>query len=326
MENPAHREFADYVARRGPVLLRTARRLAGDPGEAEDLLQAALTRTYLAWDRIHDRAALDGYVRRAMVNIRISWWRRRRLDVFPTADLPEVPVEDCTRRSELSDCLQRALRRLSARQRTTLMLRYYEDLSETEVAARLGVSVGTVKSTVSRAVARLRDDIGLGGDFQIPSPRGTPRDRPPLRSWHSTDNARHLGVSMRLRSVLLAVALLPVAACGGGSDGVDKKTSCDRMKSAISSIGALQAQENGDGPGDFAKIYSDAATQIRTAANTSSDAGAKAAGVKVADALDQLAKAHKSGDASGSPAALEASGALATAAGDFEKQCGPVTG
>ena len=112
MENPVHKEFAEYVTRRGPALLRTARRLTADAAEAEDLLQTALTKTYLAWDRIHDRAALDGYVRRAMVNTQISWWRRRRLEVYPAAEPPDRPVEDCTRRSELRDSLYRALRRL----------------------------------------------------------------------------------------------------------------------------------------------------------------------------------------------------------------------
>lgn len=174
MENPVHKEFSDYVIRRGPALLRTARRLAVDPADAEDLLQAALIKTYLAWDRIHDRAALDGYVRRAMVNTQISWWRRRGPETFPSDDLPDRPVEDCTRRSELQDVLRRALRRLSARQRTAVMLRYYEDLSETEIAERLGISVGTVKSTVSRAVARLRDDTDLGRDFEMYPAPGVP--------------------------------------------------------------------------------------------------------------------------------------------------------
>ncbi|GAA0960919.1 SigE family RNA polymerase sigma factor [Actinocorallia libanotica] len=178
MDNPVHKEFAEYVIRRGPALLRMARGLTADPTEAEDLLQTALAQTYLAWDRIQDRAALDGYVRRAMVNIRISWWRRRGPEVHPTADPPDLPVEDCTRRSELRDCLHRALCRLPDRQRTTLVLRYYADLSDAQIAEHLGISVGTVKSTVSRAVTRLRGDADLGQDFPIPRPRGYPT-RPP---------------------------------------------------------------------------------------------------------------------------------------------------
>jgi RNA polymerase sigma-70 factor (sigma-E family) len=151
-------EFRAYVAARRPALLRAAARIAGE--DAEDLLQAALAETYLAWERIGSRAAVDGYVRRAMANTHISWWRRRRgLDVHPSGDVPERPVADDAPRCDLRDALGRALRRLPERQRTAVFLRYYEDRPEHEVAALLGVSVGTVKSTVSRAMARLRDDM-----------------------------------------------------------------------------------------------------------------------------------------------------------------------
>ncbi len=147
------------MADRGPALLRAATRLTSDHTEAEDLLQAALAKTYLAWDRINDRAAIDGYVRRAMVNTQISWWRRRKLEIYPTDELPDSPVDDHTRRSELHDALGRALRRLPERQRLAVMLRYYEDISEAEIAKVLGVSIGTVKSTVSRAMTKLRNDF-----------------------------------------------------------------------------------------------------------------------------------------------------------------------
>jgi RNA polymerase sigma-70 factor (sigma-E family) len=167
MSKIQHEDFRDYVAARGSALLRTAVVLAGDRVEAEDLLQAALAKTFLAWDRINDRAAVDGYVRRAMVNTQISWWRRRKLEVYPTDELPELPVDDHTKRSELHDALGRALDRLPKRQRVAVMLRYYEDMSEAEIAQTLGVSVGTVKSTVSRAMAKLRDDSELGHDFAV---------------------------------------------------------------------------------------------------------------------------------------------------------------
>lgn len=156
--NASHDEFRDFVAARRPALLRAAMLLTPDRADAEDLLQAALARTYLAWGRINDRAALDGYVRRVMVNINISWWRRRKLEEYPTDELPDLPVADHTRRSELRDALERLLGRLPARQRTAVMLRYYEDLTENEIAETLGVSVGTVKSTVSRAMAKLREE------------------------------------------------------------------------------------------------------------------------------------------------------------------------
>ena len=153
--------FRDYVTARSRSLLRTAYLLTGNRADAEDLVQAALAKTYLAWDRIEDRGALDGYVRRAMVNTHISWWRRRRLDEYPTDEVPDQAVADQTGSSDLADTLRRAVDRLPQRMRAAVMLRYFEDMTEAEVAAALGVSLGTVKSTVSRAVAKLRIDAEL---------------------------------------------------------------------------------------------------------------------------------------------------------------------
>ena len=153
--------FRDYVTARSRSLLRTAYLLTGNRADAEDLVQAALAKTYLAWDRIEDRGALDGYVRRAMVNTHISWWRRRRLEEYPTDEIPDQPVADQTGSSDLADTLRRAVDRLPQRMRAAVMLRYFEDMTEAEVAAALGVSLGTVKSTVSRAVAKLRIDAEL---------------------------------------------------------------------------------------------------------------------------------------------------------------------
>jgi RNA polymerase sigma-70 factor (sigma-E family) len=161
---PDDPEFRDYVTSRGRALLRTAYLLTGNLADAEDLLQAALAKTYLAWDRIEDRGALDGYVRRAMVNTHISWWRRRRVQEFPTDELPDRAVADHAGDSDLQETLRRAIDRLPQRMRTAVMLRYYEDMTEAEVAERLGVSLGTVKSTVSRAVAKLRIDAELLAD------------------------------------------------------------------------------------------------------------------------------------------------------------------
>jgi RNA polymerase sigma-70 factor (sigma-E family) len=156
--------FREYVLARGTALLRTAIMLTGNQADAEDLVQATLASTYLAWDKINDRAALDAYVRRAMVNTHISWWRRRKLEEYPTEELPDRAVSDHARDSDLAEVVRRALDRLPERMRAAVMLRYFEDMTEPEIAALLGVSLGTVKSTVSRAVARLRIDSELGED------------------------------------------------------------------------------------------------------------------------------------------------------------------
>jgi RNA polymerase sigma-70 factor (sigma-E family) len=156
--------FRDYVTSRSGSLLRMAFLLTRNQADAEDLVQAALAKTYQAWDRIVDRNALDGYVRRAMVNTHISWWRRRRVEEYPTDDIPDRAVADHAGDSELSDALQRALDRLPSRMRAAVVLRYFEDMTEAEVADILGVSQGTVKSTVSRAVAKLRSDSDLLAD------------------------------------------------------------------------------------------------------------------------------------------------------------------
>jgi RNA polymerase sigma-70 factor (sigma-E family) len=156
--------FRDYVAGRSAALLRTAYLLTGNRLDAEDLLQTALAKTYLSWGRIREPAAVDAYVRRVMVNSRTSLWRRRRVDEYATAEPPELPGPDRTAELDLHDALWHALGRLPKRQRAAVVLRYYEDLSEAETAEALGIEVGTVKSTVSRALVRLRDDAGLRDD------------------------------------------------------------------------------------------------------------------------------------------------------------------
>lgn len=159
--------FTSYVQARGPVLMRTARSLTANPSDAEDLLQTALTKTYLAWERIEDHRALDGYVRRALLNTRTSQWRKRKVDEYSTDELPEPePVHgpDPAEQQAVRDAMWRAIVRLPARQRAMVVLRYYEDLSEVQTAEVLGVSVGTVKSAVSRALAKLRDDPELAAD------------------------------------------------------------------------------------------------------------------------------------------------------------------
>lgn len=173
--------FGDYVSSRGGMLLRSAMALTGgNRADAEDLVQVTLIKTFQAWDRISDLAALDTYVRRAMVNTHISTWRRRRVDEYPTDELPDQAVGDPTDQYDLQDVVQRALGRLPRQMRVAVILRYYDDLTEPEVSETMGVTVGTVKSTVARALAKLRTDEQLRADiepyrdgaaFRVPAPR-----------------------------------------------------------------------------------------------------------------------------------------------------------
>jgi RNA polymerase sigma-70 factor (sigma-E family) len=145
--------FDAFVAARTPALVRTAYLLTGDWQRAEDLLQTALMRCYGRWERIREP---DAYVRRALVLTYAGWRRRRWSGEHPSA-VPDQPVEhDATAAVDARADLVRLLATLPARQRAVVVLRFYEDLSESEVAALLGVSVGTVKSQASKALARLR--------------------------------------------------------------------------------------------------------------------------------------------------------------------------
>ena len=160
-------EFTAYVQERRASLYATAYHLTGDRFEAEDLLQSALFSTYRAWDRISDKAAVGGYLRRTMTNLHISAWRRRKLNEYPTEELPETAGDtDAMRGTELRAVLWQALARLPELQRTMLVLRYYEGRTDPEIADNLGISVGTVKSSIWRSLRRLREDevLSFGRD------------------------------------------------------------------------------------------------------------------------------------------------------------------
>ncbi|MFF2195288.1 SigE family RNA polymerase sigma factor [Streptomyces sp. NPDC058157] len=160
-------EFTAYVQERRAALYATAFHLTGDRHEAEDLLQSALFSTYRAWDRISDKAAVGGYLRRTMTNLHISAWRRRKLNEYPTEELPETASDtDATRGTELRAVLWQALARIPEPQRTMLVLRYYEGRTDPEIAEILGISVGTVKSSIWRSLRRLREDevLSFGRD------------------------------------------------------------------------------------------------------------------------------------------------------------------
>jgi RNA polymerase sigma-70 factor (ECF subfamily) len=149
--------FDRLLRDRSGALLRTAYLLTGDRQIAEDLLQTALTKTYLRWGRLRDEQAGEAYVRRVMATTYSAWWRRRWNAEHPTDTPPERTAPDAIAAADDRDVLRRALAGLSKRQRAMVVMRFYGDLSETETADALGVSVGTVKSTVARALARLRE-------------------------------------------------------------------------------------------------------------------------------------------------------------------------
>lgn len=157
--NSRDADFEAYLHARQPALFRTAWALTGNPHDAADLLQTALAKLYLKWDSVRDREALDGFVRRIMVNEQSSLWRRAfKRREHSAADLPDAPVIDA-----YDDGTSRALwefvQTLAPKQRAVVVLRYYEELSEAETAATLGISVGTVKSQCSRALATLRTTL-----------------------------------------------------------------------------------------------------------------------------------------------------------------------
>ncbi|WP_238451757.1 SigE family RNA polymerase sigma factor, partial [Micromonospora sp. 4G55] len=166
--DPLEEEFRDFVAARSSALLRTAYLLAGDWATAEDLLQTALTKTYLASKRLGGIEAIEPYARRVMVNTSTSWWRRRWHGERPTEVLPERAGVDEIEQQLDRDVLWRHLTALPARQRAVLVLRFYEDMSEAQTAALLEISPGTVKSQTSRALATLRRRLGEEAARELP--------------------------------------------------------------------------------------------------------------------------------------------------------------
>ena len=161
-------DFDDFVAVRSHRLLRTCYLLTRDHALAEDLLQTALAKAWFAWDRIDGDP--EPYLRAVVANTFTSWWRRRWTHERPTdavhVDGPQPLLfgpagRDVTADIDERDRLWAALGRLPRRQRAVVVLRFYEDLSEAQTAAALGVTVGTVKSQTSKALASMRLDPAL---------------------------------------------------------------------------------------------------------------------------------------------------------------------
>ncbi|MFI5841023.1 SigE family RNA polymerase sigma factor [Catenuloplanes sp. NPDC051500] len=153
MAEPPSHGFNEFVRSRTPALLRAAYLLTGDQHLAEDLVQSALARTHRAWRRLDQVGNAEAYTRKIMYHLQVSWWRRRRVAEVLPGDLPERPHHDD---SALRMTLRAALLTLPPRQRAVIVLRFFEDHTEAETAHLLGVTVGTVKSQTSKALAKLR--------------------------------------------------------------------------------------------------------------------------------------------------------------------------
>src|SRR3954471_1693956 len=150
--------FDAFMAAALPGLLRFGYVLTGDQHRGEDLAQAALVSTYRRWKKLrHDEPY--AYVRRAMVNAHTSLWRRRRRETPLPADFDAAAAGVGPTQYDNVDLVLRALRVLPARQRAVMILRYYDDLSEADIARTLGCSPGTVKSQASRALKALRREL-----------------------------------------------------------------------------------------------------------------------------------------------------------------------
>ncbi|MER7693387.1 SigE family RNA polymerase sigma factor [Streptomyces sp. NPDC097610] len=204
-------DFEEYVRSRHDALLRSARRLVSDPLDAQDLLQTALLRTCHRWQRIANKQLADAYLRRVMINTRTEWWRARKLEEFPTAHLPDASIEDQTEQHADRALLMDIIKTLPPRQLTVLVLRYWEQMSTDETATALGMAPGTVKSTLHRALAQLRQEL-QHHDPDPPSTTAAGTARPPtgrrartLRRTHRIPAAHGHGGSDATRTAVRSV-------------------------------------------------------------------------------------------------------------------------
>ena len=159
-------EFARFVQARWGQLVRTAYLLTGDRGRAEDLVQQVLVKVHRRWTHIATVESPYAYTRAALANESASWWRRRRV----AETLGDIPLHadrasgDAYAAYDTRDEIARAVLALPPRMRAVVVLRYFDDLSEADTGAALGMSVGSVKSQASRGLERLRSVLRATGD------------------------------------------------------------------------------------------------------------------------------------------------------------------
>ncbi|MFF8315918.1 SigE family RNA polymerase sigma factor [Streptomyces bobili] len=173
MKTSTEAEFRAFMVSRWPRMLRTAHFLTGHHQDAEDLVQAALAKAYVKWERVRRTDDPDAYVWRIMINTNADRLRRMKVREWLTTRFPEPAAPDHNEAFADRSALLDALARLPAKQRAVVVLRYLEDRSESEVARLLGTGVGTVRSHTARALKKLREQAVTSEAATLGAGRGT---------------------------------------------------------------------------------------------------------------------------------------------------------
>ncbi|MFD7438233.1 SigE family RNA polymerase sigma factor [Streptomyces sp. NPDC059861] len=173
MKTSTEAEFRAFMVSRWPRMLRTAHLLTGQHHDAEDLVQTALAKAYVKWERIRRTDDPDAYVWRIMININVDRLRRMKGREWLTTRFPEPEAPDHTDGFAERSAILDALSRLPPKQRAVTVLRYLEDRSESEVARLLGTTVGTVRSHTARALKKLREHAVMSEPATLGRGRGT---------------------------------------------------------------------------------------------------------------------------------------------------------
>lgn len=165
-ENARSEEFQSFMTGRWPRLMRTAFLLTGEQHAAEDLVQSTLEQVFVAWRKVGSADDPEAYVRRVMINAHARRHRRRLKEFLAPKDDSGLVREiadtgDRIAQADDRSALLKALVQLPPRQREAVVLRYWEDLTETQAAEAMGCSVGTVKSNAAKGIAKLRAIPGL---------------------------------------------------------------------------------------------------------------------------------------------------------------------